>query len=68
MTRAYKGHKPKSNPRGYEQDAPKKKDTITPSDVWRTKQQSGPVRHFADMSPAEKARVLAQIRRPGVRE
>lgn len=55
------------NRNGYEQDAPKQRDTITPSDVWRTKVQSGPVRTWADMSPAERARVLATIRPPGVR-
>lgn len=46
---------------------PKQKDRITPSDVWRTKQQSGPVKTWADMTAEERARVMASIRPPGVR-
>lgn len=47
---------------------PKQKDRITPSDIWRTKVQSGPVKQWADMTPVERARVMATIRPPGVRE
>lgn len=44
-----------------------KPERRTPSD---TKQQPKPnkPKHWADMTPAEKARVLATIRPPGVRE
>ena len=53
--------------RSEKQDAPTRKDRITPSDVWRTKQQSGPVKTWADMTAKERAGVLATIRPPGVR-
>lgn len=46
---------------------PKQKDRITPSDVWRTKVQSGPVKQWADMTAEERACVMASIRPPGVR-
>lgn len=56
------------NRNGYEQDAPKTpKGTITPSDVWRTKQNSGAVRTWADMTPEQRQQVLATIKPGGSR-
>lgn len=37
---------------------------ITPSDVARTRKQSGPVRTLADMTPEERKAVMESIRRP----
>lgn len=54
---------------GYEGSAaaPKQKDRITPSDVWRTKVQSGPVKTWADMTPEQQKRILAQLKPSGTR-
>jgi predicted Fe-S protein YdhL (DUF1289 family) len=46
----------------------KPRDAATPLDVLRTKQRSGPVKAWKDMTPAERQRVMLELKPRGVRE